>query len=384
MSHPRFVSAISIVALFAQAAIAEPRGALEATLGYDDNAYRLSENLPSTGSTYVDIDLSASIVTQLRDKYESAIGVELDLTKYDSTFAAADRQRLTLAASVEDRRRDKTHFGLKRSFYVEGAFVRRDYVDRATGLLAQVGTTTIDERFSNNQISVGSRFDFKPSKERRLIIDMQARQKNYTNDYQQLALERLDYLVFEAEPKMIFSITPNVDLSFSAPLAYRMYSDRRANALDGSVIAGTDVAYLFYGSEIELDWAASEALELSVTFDATFRRDNEAGFDNVTRLAADLDANYAFSDSSNLEAGLSFVDRSFDNSAVRPDLPTLDNDRAREQIRLDVKYERTVLDRKDINIRWDIALMAREIDNQDVRFSYDQRRLMLSFRIKRK
>jgi len=367
---PWTLTAAAVLGVFASAnALAESDVDLRGGLGYDSNAFEFNPVIGEQAGYFTDLEATVDaegVATRGWIK-QADIGVSGRL--YESAMSDANRGRFYVRARGESAEKYGEH-GWDWSL----RYQMRDqtYVSRLTGQVAtdDLGNE-IGDRYDSGTGDLRAQWRFPGKAFGRLSLEASVADRNYLEDYEQFAVERLDYHEYGVGPGYELGGRER-NLRINLKMEERLYRDRRTSDATGNPVAGTDLEYRYYGVDARYrhPFSRRSALELTGSFD--IREDNGVGYDDRTQWSAGIEWTLRFRDDGRLTMESEYSSRVFDQQFAGD--PTI-NDEAPERKGFDiqVRYARPF---PFVDIRG-FSLVAEtqweSYDNSDdVRYTYDR------------
>ena len=366
---PGFVLAAAMFAAPVAFAAAEHTADARVELGSDSNPYRLNNVLNPASGLYTELEMKLARKVPVSQRQELLFEGKVRYHKLEPDLDDGDRLDVDLKLGWQDAHRNDGRWGLKRSLVLEAGWVDKTYIDRTTGVASQTAGQPTEDRFDYSDIKLSGGLDFRSASDTRWLLGAEVRRKNYTDDYGELGLVRLDYDAFEVEPGVRRRLSEAVLLKLDLPLTWRAYRQREAKTLNGDAVPGSDLEYFYYGWDAELEIELSQRWSIEPELRGYVRRDNQDGFADVRKYTVALQTNFKPDNRSVLKLAVSYGDRDFTESANRTVDPGEDTDRARSQLRLGARYERAL---SWIPVTAFVEARYRDVDNDNSSFSYDR------------
>lgn len=351
---------------------------LKAAVGYDSNVFRLNDDLvDAEGGMFADIDADFSANAAVGSQW--TLGADLDAAArlYESSVNDGNESQYRLRMRGE--RKPATPQGA--SFEWELSHTLRDatYVSRSTGKVAESGGVKIGDRFDSGKSELVVRMDQPFTGHLHGLLDAHVEEKDYRKDYENLGLNRLDYLAYGLTPGIAYR-TKTQELKVTLPMSLRRYRDRRANDSTGVEIAGSDLEYRYLGVDTRYEYELTSVYTLWAAASYEERSDNEDGFDDSN--TAEVSLGWVAKPQKRTRYGLEvrWSDRHYDRLNVAAQ-QLGEEAPEREGYSFIAKYSRLMpgLEAQDVRLFAEGRVDSYENDSDKV-FSYDRHQALIGLR----
>jgi len=275
--------------------------------GYDDNPYRLADNLNPDSSLFLDtkiklehktdkIRLRAKVANRVHDGVEDADSLTAKLdARYKTKYELAGKDTVA-QVNVEYKYKDKT------------------YVARTTG---QVGTDSgndISDRYDYDSWKVEAKTTVSLNKALKVGLQLDYKIKDY-EDYNIAGLSDLDYDQIGLTNDWKYKIDKQSQFGLVLNVARRDFDNKREKNLLGNKIAGTDLEYDYWSLTTEYDRDITSKLKGALSYSYEERRGSGDGYydTDYSRMSAKL--RYKADDALRITGGITYKDREYLNTS---------------------------------------------------------------------
>ena len=269
-------------------------------------------------------------------------------TGFEQTFDVGRSNQIKSSYGVFYDRKDKT------------------YVSRFTGLIPTSGGQELADRFSFTETGLFAELDYFMGSSVKLSLDIEYKNKDYTDDYTDLGLTNYDYRQWKIKGAMRYK--PNEQLTFrlELPLAFREYDDRRAQDLGGADIIPSDLEYDYTGIEGDVAFEVSDNLQIQVGIALQNREDNYEGALDYDRTTTYVKVGYDADKDRHFNLSYKNRERDYDNATTGGVKRTVSKDS------LEVEYEQTIFKSRIKGLTLRFAYEDTSLDHESPFLSYDQ------------
>ena len=334
--------------------------------GYDSNPLKLNNEF--TGSVSGRVKLGYDLTYRYAKRQKVFAGAELDLRRYD--IEEADRNKGQVEIGFSDSWAGPGAGRLRTTFGARYGFRTLTFVDQNTGQEETSSGTAIGTRFDADWIDLFAEFRTDVTEAATLTLDGRARFKDNRDDFGNIGLDQLDYNEYGLEPRIRFNLGVGVDVRIKAPLALRVYDDRRAEDIAGNEVAGSDLEYYYYGIDASIGNRKSKSMRWRLGVEAEQREDNESGFNDRITYGAYARATFGRRDGNRFAISAKVSRREFDQVDLLAIDDVNDGGRVKEGARIRLSYTNPI----ELYSGFDMDLVmfgSGEIfENSDSDFSY--------------
>lgn len=371
--RPFLPSLLTAVLLLASAAsFAGTETDLRADLGYDSNAFTLSDLVGEEGGMFTALDATVGAQRDTRGGGELGFDAGLAARLFGSGMSDADEEKYFVRVRGESGGKRREH-----AFDWALRYRLRDktYVSRFTGEVAtDDGTPTgteIGDRYDSGIADLRGAWHLPGGRWGRVSLEGAAEIKDYSKDYAALGLDRLDYTRFGLEPQYEYERGPDTIL-VRLPWAIRQYRDRRVSDASGAAVAGTDLEYTYYGLEARYVREVSRAGEIDFTAGYELREDNGVGYGDRKRWNTGIEWTHKPARGERLSAGIEYSSRVLDHPVTGNPLINDETPEKKGYV-VNVRYARPLpgVAAKDLSLLAE-ALWESFDNSSDARFEYDR------------
>lgn len=365
--------ALAAVLLLASAAAFAGTGAdLRAGVGYDSNAFNLSDGVGEEGGMFTALEASGEAQRDTQGGGEVGVDAGLEALLFGSGMSDASEEKYFLRLRGKSGGKRRQH-----AFDWALRYRLRDatYVSRFTGEVAtDDGTptgTTIGDRYDSGIADLRGAWHLPGGRWGRVSLEGSAAAKDYREDYASLGLDRLDYTQFGIEPQYEYERGANT-VRVRLPWSVRRYRDRRVSDAAGVAVAGTDLEYTYYGLEARYAREISDTSELDFTGGYEAREDNGVGYGDRTRWNTGVEWTLKPARGERLSAGVEYSARVLDRPVTGNPLIN-DETPEKKGYAVNVKYARPFpgVAVEDLSLVGEASWESFD-NSSDDRFSYDR------------
>ena len=333
--------------------------------GYDSNPFQLSELHPIESDSFIETRV------KYRQRFDTGFYLigNLKSSFYLGAVDEANKTRFNFGGGFKGRYK----FFRKKSRYkfeIRHYQYDKTYVSRTTGQIATFSGVEIADRYDSNWMNLKGSTEVILNKSFEFEVAFQYKVKSY-EDFTTLGLSNLDYSQNFVETRLIYNTDKENRFRFGAETGQRVYDNRLANQLDGTIIPLSNLEYQFQRYSFEYRNKKGKATG-SFGFDAELREDNGGGFYDTVRSSAFTKYKYKKKSGSFISAKLSYINSSFDNSIP---LGLVQNDeeiRSKEGLAFDLEYMRNLIDFGYPDFFFHLKYSYEDFDNADPFYIYDQ------------
>lgn len=367
---PRTLAAVATLSLFTGAsALAEVDVDLRGGLGYDSNAFELNPAVGEQDGYFTELEATVEATGTAAGGWTKKGDIGVSAQLFESDVSDASEGRFYVRAGGDSAEEYGEH-GWEWSLRYQAR--DKTYVSRLTGLVATDGAgNEIGDRYDSATGDFWAEWRLPGMAFGRLSLKASVEDRNYLEDYEQFAVDRLDYRQFGIGPGYELGGRDR-QLRINLTLEERVYRDRRASDAAGDPVAGTDLEYRYYAADARYRhrFTRRSALELKGGYD--IREDNGVGHDDRTEWYGGVEWSWRFKDDGRLSVEGEYSSRVFDQQVVGD--PTI-NDELPEKTGFDarIRYIRPFpfVDIRGFQLVTDVVWESFE-NSRDVRYTYDR------------
>lgn len=339
--------------------------------GYDDNPYRLADNLNPDSSLFLDteiklehktdkIRLRAKVANRVHDGADDADSSTAKLDgRYKVKYELAGKKTVS-HVNIEYKYNDKT------------------YVARSTG---QVGTDSgndISDRYDYDSWKVEVKTAVSLNKVLKVGLQLDYKIKDY-EDYNIAGLSDLDYEQFGLTNDWKYKIDKQSKFGLALNVARRDFDNKREKDLLGNKIAGTDLEYDYWSITTDYERDITKKLEAALLYSYEERRGNGDGYydTDYSRVFAKL--NYKVDDALKITGGITYQDREYLNTSTFDE-----NDEASpstEGYTINVGVEKGVMPASDFPTSIIAGIRYDDYDSNNSAYEYDRSQVYAGLKI---
>lgn len=350
---------------------------LRAGVGYDSNVFDLSQTIGERDGMYAQLEAVFLAEGEALTGWSKKADVGASAQVFESGMADGDDEKYFVRVrgnSNEQRNEHGWNWSLQAQMH------ELTYVSRFTGVVATDGLgNEIGDRFDNLKGDFQGAWHFPGGRFGRISVEGSAAHKNYLTDYEELGLERLDYMEYGIRPEYDIG---GGDRNLRIALAYaqRQYRDRRVSDAAGIPVAGTDLEYKTYGVDARFRQKLTRRSALEFTGGYDIREDNGVGFADRTRWNAGIEWTYRPGSDTRLVFDLEWNSRVFDNRVAGD--PTINDEAPDKQgYELKVRYTTPFPGLKSRGYLLSAEAAWESYDNSDdPRYTYDRQNAFIGIR----
>jgi len=342
---------------------------LRGGIGYDSNAFDLSQQLGERSGFFTELEATVSAEGRAANGWikKADIGVEGRL--FESGLRDADRGQIYVRAQGEsDERYDQNGW----AWSLRSRMRDRTFVSRLTGVEAVAATgEPIGDRFDSLAGDLDAEWRLPGLKIGRLSLGGSYTYRNYLYDYDQLGLARLDYQQYGLMPEYRLEHGAH-DLRIRLKAEQRDYRDRRISDATGNPVPGTDLEYRYYSVDARYQLRMSRRVSLELNGGYDIREDNGVGYGDRTEWNAGVEWTLRLPGRSRLMLESEYSSRVFDRQTVGD--PTV-NDEVPEKKGFNVRLRYTrpfpFVDVRGLSLVAEAEWESYD-NSRDDRFAYDR------------
>jgi hypothetical protein len=366
-----WISGMAAAALWlaAGAALAESDVSLSGGVGYDSNVFDLNPVVGVQEGMFIGVDTSVEGTGKAARGWLKKADIGFSGEKFESGVGEGDRGRLYVRArAVSDEKYDENGWEWALRYQARD----QTFISRLTGLVAtDTLGNVIGDRYDSGAGDFRGEWRFPGWKLGRLSLEGMVMDRNYTHDYAQFGLERLDYLQYGAGAGYELG-QGNGKFRLQLEARERAYKDRRVSDAAGNPVAGTDLVYRYYAADLRYRYRFPRRGAVALKGGYEIREDNGVGFADRTEWNAGVQWDWRFKDDSRLSIEGEYSSRTFDNQVVGD--PTI-NDEMPDKKGFDARitYSRPFpfVDIRGFSLTADLRWESFD-NNRDVRYTYDR------------
>lgn len=344
---------------------------LDATLekGYDSNPHKLSA--PPYGASYTGLQLSHDGKRRLANKSSFSYRFNVDGKWYEGKAQAADRLR----ADARLRWANRFKIGDKTANLLLTADLRSDSSNYFSQLQRQIATTSrgdsLEDRFNYDSAKLAAEMIYRFDRQKSLSLHSYVTQRNYRQDYQQLAIESLDFTEYNLQPTFRYKSNTGFYLRPFVYLRYRHYDQLLNDDSNGRNIAGSTLVYRMFGYGVVASHRISDNLSVKAYVNGYWARDNALGYRDLDYHKWELGIDYKLQGDSHITVkSICYSKDYLQDSARVIEAETGDAGRKRTGCHLEGVYRQPLDIGLGDNLKWQLkATNARE-DNSEQALSY--------------
>jgi hypothetical protein len=357
----KYVLSYIIFGCIAQTALALDLD-LDIAAGYDSNPFKLSDSFSAKNSAFIESQVK---LTQHLDQLRLRAGFKD--RSYESKYNDANTSTWFTGIRYVEKH---LLFGKKARSQIGIKYKQKDktYVSRSSGEVGTFSGTTIEGRYDYSDWELKTKTKLKLSRSIDTTFKVRLNDRNY-EDYAINGLSNFDYLQWSLANEWSYSFAKNDDVHAELSFTHRDFDDKRQNNLDGSVIAGTDLAYRTFGIELGYARALNERWVFEIDSSYQSREDNGAGYYDQTNKEIKMSFGYAPTESFETQLSLGRQDKKYKNSPAFD--PANDGEPSKDGYYLKIKAEKA-LSKKIDNSAIFISLRYEEYDSSQESYKYDR------------
>lgn len=313
----RSAAVVVALALAGSPAFAETALDLRADAGYDSNVFNLSDAVGEQDGMFTDLDAGFTARHKGASGWTAGVDAGVDARLFESSVSDGNQEKYFVRLRGDSGGSRHEHAF---DWAVRYRMQDSTYVSRFTGRVATSGGTPIGDRYDAGIADVRGGWRLPGDDYGRLSLDAFLKAKDYRDDYAALGLDRLDYTQSGLEPG--YEVGNRTDtLRVTLPVMLRQYRDRRVSDVSGNGVAGSDLAYTYYGVDANYEHQFSRASALRVSAAYEDRQDNGVGFGDRTRWSGGVEWSYRTAGRTRFETGAEWSSRTLHNTS--PTDPTV-------------------------------------------------------------
>lgn len=347
---------------------------LSVTTGYEDNPFSMHK--AESGSSFAGLQTSHEGRTEGRTHFRYSFG--LDLQQHEDSKAdslnARTRIRWVKPISLFDRSASLLITG-------DAGAKRQDYVDQLTGQIALTRDgDQIDERYNYNYGKLSAEGILRFDRYKSVAIYAYAEKRNYTNDYESLDLESLDYQESGIQPSFRWKSRHGSYLRAMAFIRHRDYLGLLDDDTTGSNVLGSTVDYQLKGVSLLLKHPLSTQLMATIYAVAYRARDNYVGTRDLDAWQLKSTVEYTFNNDARLALNLAASDRGYINDrAGRRNPEERIPGKEQRTYTASLNYERPLRAISE-QLHLSLSYEYQRADNSDEQRSFSSNRVLLGLR----
>jgi hypothetical protein len=279
---------------------------VEIAPGYDDNPFRLADNLDPDGGWFLD---TSAKLEHKADKIR--LRGMIDNRAYEGSVDDAD----AFTAKLDGRYRTKYELaGKEATSHIKVGYTHKDktYVARSTGLIGTDSGNNISDRYDYDSWEVEAKTAVNLTEALEVGLQLEYKNKDY-EDYNIAGLSNLDYELIGLTNDWKYKIDKQSQFELDLNIANRDYDDKREKDLLGNKIAGTDLEYDYRSIAATYERDITKNLEASLQYAYEERRGSGSGYYDIDYSRASAKLRYKADDSLKITGGITYKDREYLN-----------------------------------------------------------------------
>ena len=360
----KHVTTLGLSLLLAPGAYAQVTATIEA--GYDDNPFKLSDQLNNDEGAFVDAELR--IEQPLGNGF--AIDARANHLMYDNNDQDADRTDYSATLEYEF---DGELFDNPAEYLLHGRLTgtNRTFVSRISGDVGVFGGQQIADRFDHNSIELRGRLDLETSEQTLLRLQLDGRNRRY-EDLTNLGLSNLDYSQIIANAQWRYRPSDAHDIRLGASLGQRSHDNREGRDLNGNFVTGSNLDFTFVGASASWKFEFAEGQDIRISYDFDTREDNVAGYFDTTRHKLTLRYRYRPDKKNRFGAQIAYSDFDYDNIPASAIVNNEENLGPNDGFRAALSYDRKLFDDDERSVWLQTDITFDDFESPNTNFTYDR------------
>jgi len=277
--------------------------------GYDSNPYRLSDDLDSGDTWFVDTNV---FVKQRLGNVTLKGSVKN--RAHEGSFRDAD----ILTGKLKGQYKTKYILmgkGVTSKLGMESGFKDKTYVSRTTGQVGLSGGEKIEDRYDYAYWKLGASSAIKLTKKLKSALGVSYNNKSY-DDLNVMGLSKLDYEQTGLLNTWSYRQSKKSKFKLALGISEREYDNKRQKSKSGVLIAGSDLKYYYHHVALSHKHALTPKLKAELGMKYEQRSDNGSGYYDTDKLIYSAAAFYKIRPTTTLFAKYSYEDYEYKNGVT--------------------------------------------------------------------
>jgi len=339
--------------------------------GYDDNPYRLADNLNPDSSLFLDtkiklehkvdkIRLRAKVTNRVHDGVDDADSLTTKLdARYKTKYELAGKDAVS-QVNIEYKYKDKT------------------YVARSTGLVGTDSGLDISDRYDYDSWKIGAKAMVSLNKALKVGLELDYIIKDY-EDYNIAGLTDLDYDQIGLTNDWQYKIDKQSQFGLALNVSRRDFDNKREKDLLGNKISGTDLEYDYWSITTKYDRDITKKLESKLLYSYEQRRGSGDGYYDTDYSRVSGKLSYKADDTLKITGGITYQDREYLNTSNFDEND--DASPSTEGYTVNLGLEKDVMQAKDFPTSIVAGIRYDDYDSNNSSYEYDRSQVYAGVKI---